>query len=165
MSAINPETGSTFGNAVDIRALEEKIFVGDDKFDETVDFVENSITKIENEIDGIVEETKTSVASLMSLAVITLFIVILLLAAVSITMGVLISRSIARPLGEAVKVAERIAEGDLTLSIEATQKDEIGELMRAMNRMTAKLQDIIGYVVTAAEGITLASDQMSASAQ
>ena len=165
ISQIDPETKTTVGTNEEIRNLEQAIFAGDDKFDELVDVVEASLVNIDNEIDSIQEGALNGVSSTMSFAIITLVVVVLVLIAVSVIGGVLISRSIALPVAEAVRVAEKIAEGDLTVNIEATQKDEIGDLMRAMNTMSTKLQDVIGYVVTAAEGITLASDQMSASAQ
>jgi methyl-accepting chemotaxis protein len=165
LNQIDAITKETVGSEADIRALGEEIFVGDTKFDELVDVVENSLSRIADDITRIQEGAKASVDSTISTAILLLLFVVALLIGVSILGGVLISRSIARPLSQAVKVAERIAEGDLTVSIEATQKDEVGDLMHAMNRMTGKLQDVIGYVVTAAEGITLASDQMSASAQ
>lgn len=165
MSEIDPVTKETVAPESEIRGLEKQIFEGDDKFDALVDVVESSLNRVDDEIDGIQEEAKASVSSTMSFAIITLLCVVLLLIGVSILGGVLISRSIARPLAEAVKIAEKIAEGDLTSIIEAQQKDEVGDLMRAMSRMAVKLQDVIGYVVKASEGISLASDQMSASAQ
>jgi methyl-accepting chemotaxis protein len=165
MNEIDPTTKLTVGAETDIRELSSEIFVGDDKFDELVDVVENSLNRIDSEIDGIQEGAKASVASTMSTAIVTLLFVIILLIGVSILGGVLISRSIARPLGDAVKIAEKIAEGDLTSTIEADQKDEVGDLMRAMGRMSTKLQEVIGYVITASDGITVASDQMSSSAQ
>lgn len=165
ISQIDAVTKESIGTREEIRNLEQAIFEGDDKFDEMVDVVEASLSNVDLEIDSIQAQAVEGVSSTMTFAIITLMIVVIVLIAVSIIGGVLISRSIAHPLAEAVKVAQSISEGDLTVKIEATQKDEVGDLMRAMNQMTTKLQDVIGFVVTAAEGITLASDQMSASAQ
>jgi methyl-accepting chemotaxis protein len=50
-----------------------------------------------------------------------------------------ISRSITRPLAEAVSVANALAEGDLTVKINVASKDEIGMLLAAMKNMTEKL--------------------------
>ena len=76
-----------------------------------------------------------------------------------------ITRSITRPVNEALNAASRIAEGDLTVKIESNSKDEVGQLMTAMQNMIAKLTQIIGEVRTAADNLTNAAGQVSATAQ
>ena len=76
-----------------------------------------------------------------------------------------ITRSITRPIGEAVQVAERLAEGDLTVKLDADGKDEVGQLMTAMQSMIGKLTQIIGEVRTAADNLSNAAGQVSATAQ
>ena len=76
-----------------------------------------------------------------------------------------ITRSITRPIGEALNAASRIAEGDLTVKIESNSKDEVGQLMTAMQNMIGKLTQIIGEVRTAADNLTNAAGQVSATAQ
>jgi signal transduction histidine kinase len=46
------------------------------------------------------------------------------------------ARSITRPLGDLVQAAVRIGQGDLTQRLDESQKDEIGLLKTAFNRMT-----------------------------
>jgi methyl-accepting chemotaxis protein len=77
----------------------------------------------------------------------------------------LVTRSITRPIGEALNAASRIAEGDLTVKIESNSKDEVGQLMSAMQNMIGKLTQIIGEVRTAADNLTNAAGQVSATAQ
>ena len=76
-----------------------------------------------------------------------------------------ITRGITRPLRGAVDVANRLAEGDLTVRIEATSKDETGMLLSAMQHMTGKLSGIIGEVRGAADALSSASEEVSATAQ
>ncbi len=60
--------------------------------------------------------------------------------AVAVTFGLLISRSIARPLGEVVTVAQGIAEGDLTQrKLDIRSEDETGQLARVFNTMVERL--------------------------
>jgi methyl-accepting chemotaxis protein len=73
--------------------------------------------------------------------------------------------SITRPVGKALEVASRLAEGDLTVKLEADSKDEVGLLMGAMQNMIGKLTQIIGEVRTAADNLTNAAGQVSATAQ
>jgi methyl-accepting chemotaxis protein len=73
--------------------------------------------------------------------------------------------SITRPVNEALNAANRLAEGDLTVKLEADSKDEVGMLMNAMQNMIGKLTQIIGEVRTAADNLTNAAGQVSATAQ
>lgn len=89
------------------------------------------------------------------------------LGAIAIAIGFAwwVTVSITRPVNEALNAASRIAEGDLTVTIEADSKDEVGMLMNAMQNMIGKLTQIIGEVRTAADNLTNAAGQVSATAQ
>ncbi|MBI3772617.1 MAG: MCP four helix bundle domain-containing protein [Gammaproteobacteria bacterium] len=76
-----------------------------------------------------------------------------------------ITRSITKPLNEAVGVANALSQGDLTAKIEVTSKDETGKLLEAMQSMVAKLSQIIGEVRGAADSLSSASEEVSATAQ
>jgi len=76
-----------------------------------------------------------------------------------------VTRSITRPVCQAVKIASRLAEGDLTMKIEATSKDEMGQLLAAMGAMVSKLTQIIGEVRSASDNLSSASEEVSATAQ
>lgn len=80
-------------------------------------------------------------------------------------LGVLITRSITRPLNQAVAAADALAEGDLTVQINATSSDEVGQLLTAMQRMAEKLGQTIGEVRSAADSLASASEEVSATSQ
>ncbi|WP_079415070.1 methyl-accepting chemotaxis protein [Thiomonas intermedia] len=86
----------------------------------------------------------------------------LLLAVVA---AVLITRSITRPLSEAVHAAQRVAQGDLSVRVVARSKDETGQLLAAMGQMVAQLTSVIGSVRSSAEQLLSASTQVSATSQ
>ena len=65
---------------------------------------------------------------IMILAILTAVII-------GIGLGVFISRMISKPIAECVKVSNLLAEGHLDMQIDATAKDETGQLMAAMNNM------------------------------
>ncbi|AUL99017.1 methyl-accepting chemotaxis protein [Rhodocyclaceae bacterium] len=79
--------------------------------------------------------------------------------------AVLITRSITRPLAQAVSAANALAEGDLRVQIDARSRDELGQLLSAMHHMVEKLSQIIGQVRGAADNLSSASSQVSATAQ
>jgi methyl-accepting chemotaxis protein len=80
-------------------------------------------------------------------------------------LGYLISRGVSKPLIQAVDAANRLAEGDLTVRIEAKTRDEIGQLMQAMQHMVAKLSQVVGEVNSGAEALAGASEEVSATSQ
>jgi methyl-accepting chemotaxis protein len=77
----------------------------------------------------------------------------------------LIARLISRPLSEAVAVADRIAEGDLTLRIEVMTDDESGRLLAAMRSMVQRLGQILGEVRDGAGALASAAVQVSSASQ
>ncbi|MBN1208512.1 MAG: HAMP domain-containing protein [Myxococcaceae bacterium] len=94
-------------------------------------------------------------------------IVLMLLAGglVGILLSLAIAWSISRPLADAVRVADRIAQGDLTVRIDATGEDETGRLLGAMRGMIQRLAQVISEVREGAVALTSASAQVSASSQ
>jgi methyl-accepting chemotaxis protein len=62
---------------------------------------------------------------------------------VGIALGFVISRSVTRPLRTAVDAANSLAQGDLTVRIDATSTDETGQLLRATKDMIARLSQVI----------------------
>ncbi|NMM29392.1 MAG: HAMP domain-containing protein [Glaciimonas sp.] len=73
-----------------------------------------------------------------------------------------ITRSITRPLSEAIKVADTVAAGDLTNQIEITSTDEIGQLLQALKNMNDSLLKVVGQVRTGTDTIATASSQIAA---
>jgi methyl-accepting chemotaxis protein len=94
-------------------------------------------------------------------------ILILLIVAVIIAVGAawLVTLSITKPIGVAVKAAEAMSEGDMTVRIDVDSKDETGMLLLAMQTMTSRLSQIISEVRGAADNLTSASGQVSATSQ
>lgn len=76
-----------------------------------------------------------------------------------------VTRSITRPVNVAVAVANQLANGDLSARIDVTGKDEVGQLLVAMQNMVGKLAQIIGEVRGAASALSSASEEVSATAQ
>ncbi|KFE64446.1 Methyl-accepting chemotaxis protein I (serine chemoreceptor protein) [Hyalangium minutum] len=76
-----------------------------------------------------------------------------------------VARSIIRPLAEAVRVADRIAEGELTVHIEAATRDEAGQMLAAMKRMVQRLEQTLREVLQGARALASASAQVAAASQ
>ncbi len=76
-----------------------------------------------------------------------------------------ITRSITRPLAQAVNVAEHVAAGDLSVRVQAATRDETGKLLGALGEMVRSLTETISSVRAAADNLTAASEQVSSTSQ
>ena len=85
--------------------------------------------------------------------------------AVFIIVILLITRSISIVLNKGVRLAEAIASGDLSQTIDIDQKDEIGQLAKAQNKMIDQLKKILGGITNGAEQIASASQQISSTSE
>ncbi|MFL9878581.1 methyl-accepting chemotaxis protein [Herbaspirillum rhizosphaerae] len=80
---------------------------------------------------------------------------------IAMTLAVWISRVISKPLGAAVEVAQRVADGDLTADIQLAGKDETGQLLHALKGMNDNLMKIVGEVRTGTDTIATASNEIA----
>jgi methyl-accepting chemotaxis protein len=74
-----------------------------------------------------------------------------------------ITRSITRPLARAVSVADRMAENDFTVEVEVDRKDEVGQLLRALERLVENLSLTISANASASESLSQAASEQAAS--
>ncbi|QQN65710.1 HAMP domain-containing protein [Bradyrhizobium diazoefficiens] len=84
---------------------------------------------------------------------------------VAIAAALWISISISRSLGRAVSLAGAVAAGDLNQTIPSASNDEIGDLVKSLNVMVAKLRQIVEEALTAAQNVSAGSQELSASAE
>jgi len=68
---------------------------------------------------------------------------------------------IRRPLAVVVDVADRLANGEMTVRVTSGSQDEVGELLEAMKRMAERLSTTIGEVISGADSLAAASAQLS----
>jgi methyl-accepting chemotaxis protein len=73
----------------------------------------------------------------------------------------MLTRSIVRPLTQAVALAEQVAGGELRAVISHGRSDEIGKLFDALSHMTSRLADTVGRVRDGAVAIDSASREIA----
>jgi methyl-accepting chemotaxis protein len=73
-----------------------------------------------------------------------------------------ITRLIVAPLRSVIRVAQQIAAGDLSATIEVTRRDEIGQLMQAMQQMGAGLSNIVSGLQAGIEQLASSAQSLSA---
>ncbi len=107
----------------------------DDTIDKFIEFAQGKAREFENNAQ--VDRNK---------ALLIKYLVMGLVIATGLILAFLMTRSITRPLAEAVRVANLLAENDLTASITVDGKDETGQLLAAMEKMIANLSETIDEI-------------------
>lgn len=106
-----------------------------EKLNETLD---ECILSSQEEAHEAVEHGARDYSSAKFWVMIVLFAVV----ALGMCLGLLLSRSILRPLKQAIVVSEKIASGDLRANLDSTSKDEVGQLLRAMGKTITYLKEM-----------------------
>ena len=101
------------------------------------------ITIKEREADQLSEETSLVTAR----AIKGSLYVLLLSVAVAAVLSYVLGRLIARPVKKLERAAQRVAEGDLTATVEMARRDELGRLAAGFNAMV----ESIGHALAQAE--------------
>lgn len=94
-------------------------------------------------------------------ALIIVIVVLLGATLLSIVIASFLTRSIVLPLGQAVKVAERIAQGDFTQSFAIEGNDEPARLLIALRSMQQSLRDTLQNIADSATQLAAASEELT----
>jgi len=132
----------------------EKANVLDDLLTEASQVKAENAKQLSDESTVLYENGRTLSIALICLAVL-----------LGLTLGVLLSRAIAKPLREGVDFASAMAEGDFTRTLDIDQRDEIGVLAAALNNMVTRLRQVVGDVRSATENVASGSEELSASSE
>ncbi|QOL49859.1 methyl-accepting chemotaxis protein [Massilia litorea] len=119
------------------------------------------LVKAREQIVAHTEESVAAADASSKRATFLSLIAMVLGSAAAIAAGIVVSRSIVRPLDFAVKVAETVAGGDLRARIEVTSNDETGQLLAALKHMNESLKQIVTQVRSGAETISVASNEIA----
>jgi methyl-accepting chemotaxis protein len=128
---------------------------------EAITIINKIVKKNEAELEQVDRETNELYASGKNSMMGLLALSVVMAAAISYW----IITSIARSITRAQQAIKAVAEGDLTVSIDVSSRDEIGEMMVLLQNMVDKLKEVIGFVSVSTANIASASEQMAASSQ
>ncbi|MEE4279473.1 MAG: methyl-accepting chemotaxis protein [Halieaceae bacterium] len=134
-----------------------------------------SLTQVQRLLDAMTEELKASAVSeqtsladdaATSRVTLTSTGVIATIAGVLIAIFITVTtlRQLGKEPAELVEVAQRVADGDLSMTIDVRPGDS-SSLNAATARMVAKLQDVVEQVRSGADNMASASSEVSATAQ
>nr|WP_095110617.1 methyl-accepting chemotaxis protein [Pseudomonas sp. Irchel 3E20] len=86
---------------------------------------------------------------------------VLVTGVMTIALALLLTRSIVVPLSQSLKLAEGVAEGDLTGDIAISGKDEPARLLQALKTMQQSLRDTIRRISESSSQLASASEELS----
>ena len=128
------------------------------KMEETAVKLAQNANKTMQESKGVIQKaTQRAAAMMLGISLLAVFIGVLLC--------LVVTRSIKRPLVLGVEVANRLADGDLTVEIGATSRDETGLLLAAMSNMVNKLKEIVSEVKSATDNVASGSQELSSGSE
>ena len=87
---------------------------------------------------------------------------VVLLALLTLSLVFAVRHMVRKPLATALAATARVAGGDLTGRIDATSDDEVGQLLRGLDKMQADLRRVVGRIHGSAEAISAATQQIAA---
>ena len=82
-----------------------------------------------------------------------------------LTLSAWITRGIMTPIKEVIRIADRMAEGDLGTEIEVKGRGEMSQMLAAMKNMLARVRGIVTSVADASSHVASASSQLMGTAE
>ena len=119
-------------------------------------------------LDAVREKILAQSAAQLALAEVTAeratFYSLLVMVLVSLAGGIgaiWLSRTITRPIDQAVQVAQAVAAGDLSSTVTSTRSDETGLMLAALHTMNQQLVAVVGQVRHSADSIATGSAEIA----
>lgn len=94
-----------------------------------------------------------------------LITILIIVALLSVGLSYFISRSITTPINDSLVIAKQVASGNLTKTVNIERKDEIGDLINALNLITENTNKVISNIKESANQIGDASSRLNANSQ
>jgi methyl-accepting chemotaxis protein len=122
----------------------QKVNVLDELVADLSKLKETNAKKANDEIISIYNSSFTSMVTLLVVGIL-----------IGLALGVVISRMISRALNKGVEVADKLAQGDLSVNIGETSTDETGQLLAAMQKMMESIKALV------ADGLMLSNSAVA----
>lgn len=150
LKQLNRELQTLKGLAEELNTVELGVF-------NSLEQITKAVQKRQDELGPRLQEQVES--SIMLLTTITLVALV-----IGVLFSIYMSRSISKPLKDAVNAARSLAEGRLTVRLESKSKDEIGELLLTLGQTAESLKQMIGQISNASDDMSCSTKQLSGAA-
>ncbi|MFZ5595551.1 MAG: methyl-accepting chemotaxis protein [Bacillota bacterium] len=119
------------------------------------------IDDVDNEVAMVKQETRENIRQALIMTGISLAVSLV----VAIILSILFIRNIVRPINHLVGAANSLALGDLTVEIKSGDRDEVGLLSNAFERMRISFKELIGSIAESGARVSDASDSLATQAE
>jgi methyl-accepting chemotaxis protein len=120
--------------------------------DSQIDSLNNVFSKLFEYNSSSAKQRSEKNINMANNATTTMVVVILIGVIMAISLGLFISSIISKPIKKVAEAADKLAEGDVNVKLEATSKDEIGKLVQSFSRMVANIREQAYAIEKIAEG-------------
>jgi methyl-accepting chemotaxis protein len=146
----------------DVEQLDEAIAVASGELNTHADNLSKALVEL-NALNSAgaaqaAKENKAAYERAFTLALTLMLVAVVL----TVFLAVLFTRSIVRPLAEAVEVAQVVASGDLTRDFDDRGVDEPAQLLQALKRMQGSLRTTIQSISDSSSQLASASEELHA---
>jgi len=124
----------------------------------------NGMKEVENALASALGKQVTRLLSSARFALTVLVSCVIVVSLGVLLLIYIVSRGIIKPLQQSVNFAESVAKGDLTKQVEVKREDEIGTLIKALNKMSSSLRKTVMDVSGNAKQLACASNDLSSTA-
>ena len=122
----------------------------------------SQLDKLTSLSDTLVVELRKEVESSVSKAELWTWLGMIIATVIAIVIAFLTVQRITKPLSEINKVLDNVAQGDMTMRLDDSNKDEFGELAKSLNRVTDNLRNLIQGIISRSTQLAAASEETSA---
>jgi methyl-accepting chemotaxis protein len=127
--------------------------------------IDDSMGRLLAAESGAAEQSLQASSSAYNTARVMMIVLIAIALAFTFGMVMVITRSIAGPLGQAVAVLSGLAAGRLDQRLHVSSRDEVGQMGTALNSALDRLSDTVSTVIDSAAQINNAAGQISGASQ
>jgi methyl-accepting chemotaxis protein len=132
-----------------------------DEFRQIVRDTENVTQELFDGANKRIEGAKPVLEQIEHRVILVLGLVTALVLALAALIAFFIARSITVPVGYAVRVAEALAHGDLSQTVDVRSNDELGRLMLALRGTVQQLGGIVGRIKESSDKVNSAAREIA----
>jgi len=112
------------------------------------------ISPVKEEIEEGIDSIKLWISTVVLLAIVT-----------SVIVGYGLGNMISKPIKQLTNVVKNVAEGDLTVNISSSSKDEVGTLTQGFKLMTENMKETLQYLLDSAKRVSMATEDLHSSSE
>ncbi len=123
--------------------------------------LEQTLQTLVKEVEAVTEHAMHTALSNQQSALTAMWSTVLIGGPIALLIAFWLTRLMRQQMQQAVDMAHAIAQGDFTQRINDTSNDEVGSVIKAMNKMSINMSDTIKSVIDSAISLAGAAEQTS----